>query len=67
MISAKTKTWLIAQIKQTSTQWGLAILVILGALFLTSDQIGEYTARLTAIAGLLGAYRLIAVQEAPKT
>jgi hypothetical protein len=58
--------WWKARLKEASTKWGAIIFIVTGAALFTTDQIGDYSARLSAVAAIVGAYRLVVVQEAQK-
>lgn len=60
------KEWLIARLKEVSTKWGIGIAAALVAMFLNAEEIGDWTQRLTAAAGLLAAWRLMVVKEERK-
>lgn len=57
-------TWWKSRLKEASTKWGAVLLVAGGALFFTADQLGDYASRLAAATTILGAARLVMVQEA---
>jgi hypothetical protein len=58
--------WWKARLKEASTKWGAIIIIVTGAALFTTDQLGDYSARLAAAAALMGGYRLVVMQEAPK-
>lgn len=58
--------WWKARAKEASTKWGAVIVVVVGAALFTTEQLGDYYSRLSAAAALVGAYRLVVVQESPE-
>ena len=61
-----TKQWILDRLKEGSTKWGLVLIAVAGAVFFTTEQLGEYAARFAAASALIGAVKLVLTQEKPK-